>query len=299
MLSLSTLRLLRRLCYAVLLVVGVALLLRERELLPALVFEHGAALATIWALSALLLVTQSLNFAGLLEGGQLRFGPHWVHLWAVANLSNYVAPFQPGLVVRTAVLKSWGADVREALATTLRQLQLSAWLGCLLAGAALWLLGLPGWSLLGAGLLAAAVLWWALMHRLRPGTGVAPVPGWRWLRVVAAPPGARQLLLLACNYALGALNVWAAHASFGSELGVAEALLIAAVLTVSGMLALLPANLGVQELILWLSADLTGLDGEAAIAVAVMFRVAHILAGVSVAALTYPWRRLPAGGYRA
>lgn len=260
----------------------------------ALIVIYWHQLAAIWrdqALTfagAMIVMTcgtfvQAHNFLEFLDTSVTvrvrRFAP----VWAGGALANYVAPLQAGgIAVRTAWLVRRGISVASSLLAAWRQLIASLWVS--LAGLAIGLLltGDPRgrWPavVLAVAWLAAAALRKLLSHALdrlhRP----------EWLvrrkdlfQRAAAGITLRGVAGVVIQYVLGATVVYWVYSRFGAPIDAGQAVILACVVYVSTIIAVLPANLGVLEVIYMLVGHGFGMSVEQVGALAVLLRVAHIV----------------------
>jgi hypothetical protein len=214
------------------------------------------------------------------------------HTWAAANLANYLGPFQPGLAVRMAYFRGLGVPVVDTVRATLRQLVLSLWVGSGMTAIGLFSndAGIRLFAVFGC-LLFIASPWIASGLR-------ATIPsGYGNSRIVSAFRSLLELCRIGMpvyrlwpfvmQYILMAVCFYAAYNEFGVNLGADESILLAVIFAMSVLVALTPNNLGVQELLLGYVAFWGGLGGGEALGVALIFRVAHLLACGVVLLVTF------------
>lgn len=274
----------------------------------ALVVHWWPELASIWRKQAMTFVVaiaimicglfvQAHNFLTFLDTPVRLRVWHFVPVWALGALANYVAPMQAGgVAIRVAWLGRHGVGITETLLATWRQLALSLWVALAGLAAGLLLLGDPRgrWPALAMSLLWLAVffmrrLWLKWLHNLsRPA----------WLanrkqlldRAVSGitPSGIAGVV---AQYVLGALLLYWVYACFGTSIGFGQALILACLVYASSLIAVLPGNLGVTEAIYMLGGHGFGLDVAQAGALAILIRAAHIAANLLVALVGAPCGR--------
>lgn len=284
---------LRRLGYLLVVVAAALLLWFSRANLLAIYSEHLSTFLVVCVLMSLGITVQTLNFLHLLAWREpLAIRPA-IHAWALATALNYLGPFQPGLALRLAYFKSRGVPLTYTAATTLRQLQLSMWTALLVSAIALALLGgEAGW--LGAGLLLAIfVAWPRLLDEARPRLLRLRWPAWLQrhlpsLAIVLTPLPLAATRYFFLQHLLGAALILFTYRQFEAVVSVAGAMLIAVGVYLSSLVAILPNNLGILDGLYVATAKSGGLDSTTAIALAILFRTAHICVCLAAALLT--WR---------
>jgi Lysylphosphatidylglycerol synthase TM region len=280
-----------RVCYVLLLVAVAVLLWSMRAGLLVIWQDHQLTFLGVGAIMSLGLLVQVMNFLQLLEWPRpLALRPA-VHAWALATLLNYLGPFQPGLALRIAYFKSQGVPLARTAATTLRQLQLSVWTALAVCAVALVLLGgLSGW--LGGGVLCLVfVVWPRILSALRPWFLGRRGPAWfvrhrESFDIVLTPLPFRSTRYFFLQHFLGGMLIFFSYRQLGASISVAHALLIAVGVYVSSFVALLPNNLGLLDAFYVATARSGGLDGTEAIALALLFRVAHVTVCLGAALVT-------------
>lgn len=292
----------RRAAYLLLVAVAVALIV---------VYWHQ--LAAIWRDQALTFVgamvvmtcgtfVQAHNFLEFLDTPTTIRVRRFTPVWAWGALANYVAPLQTGgIAVRVAWLARRKIGMASSLLATWRQLIASLWVS--LAGLAIGLL-LTGdthgrWPALVLGLawLGAValrrVLSGALNHLRQPQWLVARKD---LLQRAAVGITLRGIAGVVVQYVLGAIVVYWVYSRFGAPIGAGQAVVLACVVYISTIVAVLPANLGVLEVIYMLVGHGFGMSVEQVGALAVLLRVAHIVSnGLLVTWGAVVFHRLPQG----
>jgi hypothetical protein len=269
-------------------------------ILFALVVVYWRVLAAIWREQALTFVgamavmvcgtfVQAHNFLEFLATPARprirRFAP----VWAWSALANYVAPLQAGgIAIRVGWLARRNIGIAESLLATWRQLVVSIWISLIGLSVGLLLAGDPRgrWPAFVLFLVWLAV---PLLRRI-----------WlRWLDGMARPrwlAGRKQLLHKAVigitlrgiagvvvQYVLGGVVMYWVYARFGAPIGAGEALILTCVVYVSTIIAVLPANLGVLEVIYMFVGHGFGMSVVQVGALALLLRVAHITSNALLA----------------
>ena len=209
---------------------------------------------------------------------------------AVLNrLGNYLAPMRLGASVRIVYLKrTYGLDVSRFLAsmsaTYLIQYSTLSVFG-IIGLAWLTATGRTEWNLLGwgfaaalAGLLAIAI-WQPGGREAAPGAGFVRraiarfVDGWSSIRSERADLG-RAVLWALATYISFALMTFFEFRILGIEITPFEAAFVTSVGALTGLIGITPAGLGVSEGLIVLAASIIGLPAVAAIAAAIIQRLA-------------------------
>ncbi|HLI18172.1 MAG TPA: lysylphosphatidylglycerol synthase domain-containing protein [Rhodanobacteraceae bacterium] len=286
--KLPSLRSLRNIAYLLLMVTAVVLVAIWWPVLVRIWREQsltflGAVLVMICAT-----FVQARNFLTFLDVEHRVRLWHFAPVWALSALANYVAPLQPGIAVRVVWLSRRGVSVPEGLLATWRQLVVSVWIALIGLVGGLMLTGDPRgrWPALALGVVWLAMfalrkLWLKWLDRLAR-------PAWLVQRKQLLHRAATGIRLsglagVVVQYALGTLLLYWVYTRFGAAIGVGQALILTCLVYVSSMLALLPGNLGIMEAIYMLGGHGFGLSVATSGALAILVRVAHVVANVIVA----------------
>ena len=253
--------------------------------------QHPVELAVLVILGMLQLAFQTWSFLTLMKSRGPGFLPTYT-MWGIANLANYLGPFQVGLGVRIGFFKAHGVAVDDSTATTLRQLHLSLWVALGMAGIGLLWLDFPQTWLPGWLLLLCFMIWpfsIRLVQKWLQDTGphdrFLPERARFFVGHALCPPGIIQTLLVSAQYIVVAVTFWTVYGAYDAGLSANQALLLAVVTTLSSLFTLLPNNLGVQEVLLASMAHYHGLGLPETIAIAFAIRAAHIAACFGVVTL--------------
>ncbi|ADJ29323.1 lysylphosphatidylglycerol synthase domain-containing protein [Nitrosococcus watsonii] len=257
---------------------------------------HRWVLLYVTGITILGFSAQALNFLQLIETLNKPPFQDTLRAWALANIANYLGPFQPGIAVRMAFFKRHGIEIPTTIRATLHQLQLSFWVATGIAAIAgsishyepirplafvsgilfiSWPLGLRASHL--AILWSSAHIKFIDRHK-------------DMLAFFFILPPARTLLLVAIQYILGALSLYVVYWSFDTQINIQDAFLLTVVVFSSTFIAITPNNLGVQDAIYGYSAYLYGLTVSEALSLALLLRLAHILACGLIVLLIRPCR---------
>src|SRR5690606_21804276 len=89
-----------------------------RDLLPIMLTKWYLFLATV-GLSAVALINQVAGYRHLLgkDGKSLQF-MRLLRIWALSSLLNYLGPFQPGTIARSAILIKYNVSLRASIAAS-------------------------------------------------------------------------------------------------------------------------------------------------------------------------------------
>lgn len=280
----NTFQNLRKFLITLIFFVYVGLLVKYWPVLYNAIAEKYFAIILILLLSAVYFLLQAFNFLQLLNlKPSFLFYMETVQLWGLASLTNYLAPFQPGLALRVAHFKANRIPIANTAHTTLQQLQLSYWTGFICLGVTLIFHDLDSYRIAGITLSVVAILWFLLLK-------VANRAFKRFIVLFKLEkynenlisydlsiPGISRLIIFFIQHLISMLAVLIAFRSFGTDLSIADAFIIGIVVTLSTLLSVLPNNLGIQELLFAYSAHLNGMVTGESISIALVFRIAQIL----------------------
>ena len=263
---------------------GEQIIIAFRDHFPALIY---AVIITVIALAL-----QSYNFLQLVGKSVKVPYMHALHTWAVANLANYLGPFQPGLAVRALYFKRIGVPLLTTTRATLRQLILSVWVASGLCVVGLFNAnpGIRYFAICGVAGFICMPLVLRLLRSCFPGDGSeSRLAGFirKILDLGKIGMPAYKLWPFIIQYMLMALCFYAVYNVFGVQMKFDEATLLAVIFALSALFSITPNNLGMQELLLGYVAHMGGLSGGVAFSVALVFRVAHFLACIIVIGVTY------------
>ena len=244
--------------------------------------DHYLVVIYATVLSIIAISLQAMNFLQLLDSP---FKPKYFsmsRIWALSNLANYLAPFQPGLAVRMIFLKQHGVSAWITTRTTVRQLQLSIW-------AAVGLFALAGVFnkifavKIMAATSAAIFILWPLILLLTKLLVLGKCENYKIIKKfraefedLLAPMPLNKFVLPIVQYLIIAVSVFIVYRDFGADIFWYDALLIAVATSISALFSITPNNFGIQELLLGYSAHVTGLSVNDAISIAVLYRLVHL-----------------------
>ncbi|HEX9801056.1 MAG TPA: lysylphosphatidylglycerol synthase transmembrane domain-containing protein [Thermoanaerobaculia bacterium] len=263
---------------------GAGYLIRNASDLAQSVRLHPLHLVPLVLLEASLLVTRGLLTRSLCRIFGVSLGAREAfHLAAATSLTNYVAPFVGGTGLRAVYLKRrhrlpYASFVSVQAATYTLHFAISATTGLLCLPA------LPGGTSALRNALAALLFlvlvasvlahWWPF----RPPSGQGTISrsvrrvieGWIRLRASRFAP---LIGLLAANTILQGLAIAFAFAAVGTRASPIEALFVASIYSLSIVLAITPASVGISEGAVVLAASVAGLPSLTALMAAVARRV--------------------------
>jgi hypothetical protein len=257
--------------------------------------EHFTALIYTTFITFIGLAIQTYNFLQLLQTDREIPYLQALHTWGVSNLANYLGPFQPGLAVRMVYFKSIGVPVKSTTHASLRQLLLSVWIATGLAVVGLFS-GYTSIKLFAVFGITAFILMPLVLKVLRLSMAggrsdsrfITIVRSVLDLGKIGMPP--YRLWSFIAQYVLGALVLYGVYQMFDIPLKLHEAMLLSVIFMLSGLFSVTPNNLGTQELLIGYVAHLGGASGGVAFSMALLFRVAHVIACLTIIALTYRHR---------
>ncbi|QBQ53263.1 lysylphosphatidylglycerol synthase domain-containing protein [Nitrosococcus wardiae] len=245
---------------------------------------HGWVLLYATAITILGFSAQTLNFLQLIEASKKPPFQDTLHAWALANIVNYLGPFQPGIAVRMAFFKRHGIGVATTTRATLTQLQLSFWVAtgiAAVAGSFSHYEPVRPVAFFSAILFFLWPLWLRISHLalLWSSSHIEFIDRHKSTLILfftLAPT--RTLLLVISQYILGALSLYVVYWGFHAQINLQDAFLLAVASTLSTLVAVTPNNLGIQDALYGYSAHLYGLTVSEALSLTILLRLAHILA---------------------
>lgn len=231
----------------------------------------------------LLIVLSLLHLLGLAKNFMLIIGfkgayVSVLNMWSLSSLLNYLGPFQPGLAVRAVYFKKNNISVPQVFLATARQIHINVWMGIGVSAFFL-MFSEAGYAKLQICLASIFLLWPIFLHFLSKAIGHIQI--WRKFSL-------EDLLLfkLSCTwiplllYALVAFMFFITYLSYEADIGFAEVSVLSVVTKLSGIAPITPGNLGVQEAIIVLTKQLSGLSTGDVCGIAFLIRVSHMLACV-------------------
>lgn len=257
--------------------------------------EHATTFLGSVLLMAVGMLVQMRNFIEFVPRPHSIEPWPFLRVWAVSSLTNYAGPFQPGVAIRVLYLRNCGIGIGSSALATLRQAGVSAWMA--IGGISLGLLWVQrGYSI--ALLLLAAFVFILLLRRVLV-EGLCEISRPHWLArsakfLSAAIEGTSRTGVagIVAQYGIGTVLLLWCYRSFGVDVAVGEALLLACAVYLSSLVAVLPGNLGLSEGIYFLGGHALGMTAHEAAAVAVFLRASHVVSCFVVAGVTsVRWRR--------
>lgn len=287
--SLPTWRTWRNAAYLLLLAIALVLVVMYWRVLAAIWREQALTFVGAMAVMVCGTFVQAHNFLEFLDTPVRlrirRFAP----VWAWSALANYVAPLQAGgIAIRVGWLTRHDVGVSESLLATWRQLIVSVWISLIGLAVGLLLTGDPRgrWPALVLFLLWLAVLFLRGLW-LKWLDGMTR-PGWlanhkQLLHKAAIGITPRGIAGVVAQYVLGGIVVYWVYTRFGAPIGPGQALVLACIVYVSTIVAVLPANLGVLEVIYMFVGHGFGMSVVQVGALALLLRVAHVTSNALLA----------------
>lgn len=285
----------RNLTYLLLVALAIALVVYWWPKLAAI--WRGQALTFVGAIVIMIcgLLVQAHNFLTFLDKPVRLRVWHFVPIWALGVLANYIAPLQTGgIAIRVAWLGRHKVSVADSLLATWRQLALSLWIALAGLAAGLLLVDDPRgrWPALVLLLLWLTVFfmrkfWLKWLHNLTR-------PVWLANRKLLLDRAVRGITPhgiagVVTQYVLGAFLLYWVYARFGGAIGFGQAIILACLVYASSLISVLPGNLGVTEAIYVLGGHGLGLGMTQAGALAILIRAAHVATNFLVALVGVRW----------
>ena len=228
-------------------------------------------------------------------GVQLSFH-EWFGLASVTTMGNYITPFSGGLLIRAAYLKKRHRLPYAQFTTMLTSNYLIMfWLIGVIGLLALSALG-QGWQrywpivlLFGSVVVGVSVIFLFPVQHVPWDNRIGRflntlLTGWF---MVKRDYGLllRLTLLTALTIGLNALSFWLAYQALGQAISFMAALLLGLVAAFSIFINLTPGNLGIQEAMVGLSAELLGAGGGAGLLAVLLIRAVTVLCAFTLGPL--------------
>lgn len=283
---------LRRLVYVLVLIFVVIFLFRlgsepwlraiqRWDVLLALVLSTGAGL-----------FVQAQSFRSVLPSTRSRVAQKTLlHIWAMSAIVSIVAPLFAGVATRTALLMRSGIALKICLTTTSRQIWMGLEFSLLFAALTLPFTRFP----YAASIAFCVVLFWfvLLSTRLWVSTRlVMPRSSHSNIKQLlyslgyhipsdAYPWFALQILLMSVTYYVG-------FNGMGAQLEWVESIALSSMTVILSLFVFVPNGLGITDFLWVYIAGKSGLNLEESVAIAVILRMSHLMAALSIIVLT--WR---------
>jgi len=264
--------------YISVLLMYIAIITYHWDAISRSLFNHPVTILYALILSTIGIAIQAYNFTDLLGSKvKIQFLSTY-RMWAMSNLINYIAPFQPGLVARGIYFKSHSISYSKTLHTTLRQLLLSLWIGTGILA-----LFLPYQSMLTNYLKLSAAgvfLFFLFIIFYNNSELIKKYLPQRYLRNVQplfTRPSMTQIIFIISQYILIALCYFLVLSEFQLTVTIPSVFLLAVIIILSTIISITPNNIGLQELIIGTAVYKMGAIDVYIISIPVIFRTAHIL----------------------
>jgi uncharacterized membrane protein YbhN (UPF0104 family) len=214
-----------------------------------------------------------------------------IAIWSAASVVSVVAPLFAGIATRTVLLIQSGMSFSVCVLTSIRHVWMGLEYALLLGVFSLFFVNLPFSKWAAAGSLIA----WAIMLTMRMVIsrryiqvdeitelgrwGVAINSLHSRVPLIAHPWFMLQILTMAATYFL-------AFNGMGADLNFIQAIALSAVTVALSLIVFVPNGLGITDALWVLVAAESGLVLEQAVAVAIVMRLAHLLASVLMYLIT-------------
>lgn len=265
---------------AIMIILASIFLFYFREIVPIALAKWHLFLATI-ILSAAALINQAAGYRHLLgeHGKGLQF-IELLRIWALSNLLNYLGPFQPGTIARSAILKKYNVPLRASIIASFHWAFLSISIGAFLFS--LFLINLSEVAFLysGIALLTVTITWfslggrvvfWIVQTRKKPISENDFLIGLtKSLRI-----GPAHFLTLS-QYFLLTTVYFMLYRSFSSEVSILDTLGIATLIPVSTLISVTPNGVGIIESIIAYFSFQFQLDVPEGLFIVLVTRTSHV-----------------------
>lgn len=272
--------------YLLIAVIYIALIIKYSNQILIALQQHYKAILYSTALFMLGISAQSINYIDLLNKNfKIKVLPT-IRTWSISSLINYMAPFQPGLLVRATYFKSLGISYTESTSTVIKQLHYSVWIAVGVLSAAL----PTTTNLLLTTKILTAVLFLSWFFLLKPITHLLKqfIHNKYILLILKTLhfPKPRQFILCFLHYVIIASLFYIVLNEFGIPASFGQTLLLSTVLVLSALASVTPNNLGIQEVIIAALVFDLGVSNYEHITLPFVIRLSHIMACFMIILIT-------------
>lgn len=266
--------LIRGLIYFFILLTIVVFLYKSGTKSWVIVTQHLNIVSWLMVIFILALIVQAQGFRYLYPSNlkPIPLGA-MIYIWSLSSVMSVIAPFFPGIGVRTALLIKGGQSINLIMSVSLRQV----WLGieyAILAAA----IALTGIASFGYPYGVIALLFWCLVYGVRK---LAQNYGSLFFKnrfnflysnfsINSHVFSVLQLLCMSAIYYL-------VYSEFGIDFTVFQAIALSSITILLSLVAFAPNGLGLNDLLWVLVATNGGLSIEASVALAILLRISHFI----------------------
>ena len=221
---------------------------------------------------------QVFNYLGLLSAkNNLKLIPT-IRVWAISGLVNYIAPFQPGLLIRAKYLNTMGVSYTESTATVIKQLHYSCWVGLGIFSATLPVTDSKTYVIK----IVATITFLSWLIFLLPIKSIlnkySSNPYIQHAVNSLKYPTFKQLSLFISHYLIVSTLFYVVLNEFDIPASFIYSMFLSSVIVVASLTSITPNNLGIQEMIIGYFIFKLGTSNYEHITLPFVIRLAHILA---------------------
>lgn len=291
----NILRSIRKWLYISLVFIFVYICYTHWSVITEALIEHYIILFKLSGLSMLSIYCQSINYIDMMKDNR-RIDTRGIKvlgvyaMWAQSNLVNYVAPFQPGIMLRALYFKKYGIGFLETGLVSIRQSYISLILGVFILA-----IFLPVHTYefyIAKGLVVFIFLSCVLTFFLSDVIVklVTSKPRFekigRIISVVLEIPTLKQIFFILIQYIIIAYTYYLIFHSFDYHLTYEYSLLLSSATILTTLLSIFPNGLGIQEAIIGSVAYYIDSDTARYVAIPFMLRLSHVISCITIIALT-------------
>ncbi len=246
-------------------------------------FKNWQVFLTVSVISGVAIFIQSASFREIQPSGSSRLS--WVELtriWSFSGAVSVIAPVFAGLATRTTLLVEAGMTLSACAATSVRQIWLGLEYALLFGGVAGFFIEYPGIELLAAVLLVAGVVMILLRIYGAALQSKSQLKSLRWIEVLRAPVMGRAHPWYAAQVGVMAAIYYVVFNGLGATMGWQEATLLSTVTILASLIVVIPNGLGVMDVLWVIVARESGLGLNESVALAVIVRLAYLMAAVMI-----------------
>ncbi len=280
-------RLIKASLYALLLIVFIYYIYKHQEAIISTLHKHYDVLLTLTLLSMVAILLQAINYLDLL--GRLQeiriLGVY--RMWAYANLVNYVAPFQPGLIVRAVYFKNLGINYSQTGQCSLRQCYISFIVGLFILA-----IVIPNNTnlllyiklLVIIGFLLGVITFFikkSLLVKLICWSSIS-----QFISGLFEKPTFKQVTMITLQYLIIGFAYYFVFTELGLDLTITYSLLLSSATVLTTLFSIFPNGIGIQEAFVGGMAYYLSDEVIKYLAIPLMLRISHIMSCVFILTLT-------------
>tara|TARA_R110002049_G_scaffold182041_2_gene349712 strand:- start:134450 stop:135316 length:867 start_codon:yes stop_codon:yes gene_type:complete len=277
----------KKIIFSVVLCIYILLILKHQTQLIAAATNYYYTIILATLLSIIGITIQAINYIQILNRKQLLQTLPTIRIWSISNLTNYIAPFQPGLLVRAKYFKHLGIDYIDSSMAVIKQIHYNFWVAIGLIS-----LTLPSdnstFIFCKYFLAGIFFIWLFLLAPLKNIIGKITNHRFSFfINNFFSKPTLLQAGLCTLHYFVVSYLFYFILTEFGLEVSFNDTVLLSTALVLSSLVSITPNNLGVQEIIIGLFVHAASAANFEYITLPFIVRLSHIIACTIILSLTH------------